>query len=92
MIGCTNQGGETLEIHKHYVLDEDRNPIAVQVPINEFRRIEEALESFGLARLMDETRGEETLSREDALACYEISLVKLSTKPQRGDRNLQQLR
>lgn len=59
-----------MEIHKHYVLDEDRNPIAVQVPIAEFQRIEQALEDYGLARLMAETEGEETLSREDALAYY----------------------
>lgn len=61
-----------MEIHKHYVLDEDRNPIAVQVPIAEFQRIEQALEDYGLARLMEETEGEETLSREDALAFYQV--------------------
>ena len=52
-----------LEINKNYVLNGDRRPIAVQIPIAEFEKIEEILEDYGLAQLMDE----ETLNKEEAL-------------------------
>jgi PHD/YefM family antitoxin component YafN of YafNO toxin-antitoxin module len=43
-----------LGIHKDIVLDENRKPIAVQIPIEEFERLEEILENYGLAKLIDE--------------------------------------
>jgi len=33
-----------LKIHKSYVIDESQQPVAVQVPINEFEQIESALQ------------------------------------------------
>ena len=59
-----------LEIHKHYVLDETQNPIAVQIPLPEFERIEEVIENYGLAQLIDETQDEERLIGEDAYNRY----------------------
>ena len=56
-----------LEINKNYVLDTNQKPIAVQIPIAEFEKIEEILEDYGLAQLMDEVEGDETLSIEEAL-------------------------
>ncbi len=56
-----------LEINKNYVLDSDRQPIAVQIPIAEFEKIEEILEDYGLAQLMEEVEDEETLNKEEAL-------------------------
>ena len=56
-----------LEINKNYVLDTNQKPIAVQIPIAEFEKIEEILEDYGLAQLMDEVEGDETLSKEEAL-------------------------
>ncbi len=56
-----------LEINKNYVLDTNQNKIAVQIPIAEFERIEEILEDYGLAQLMDEAQGDETLNKEEAL-------------------------
>ena len=56
-----------LEINKNYVLDSDRQPIAVQIPIAEFEKIEEILEDYGLAKLMDEVEGDEILGKEEAL-------------------------
>ena len=38
-----------------------------QIPIAEFEKIEEILEDYGLAQLMDEVEGDETLSKEEAL-------------------------
>jgi len=57
-----------LEIHKKIVLDEDQKPFAVQVPIEEFERLEELIENYGLSKLMDEVKEEERLSVEDAKA------------------------
>ena len=56
-----------LEINKNYVLNGDSRPIAVQIPIAEFEKIEEILEDYGLAQLMDEVEDEETLNKEEAL-------------------------
>ena len=56
-----------LEINKSYLLDSNHKPIAVQIPLTEFEKIEEILEDYGLAKLMDETKDEETLDKEEAL-------------------------
>jgi len=60
-----------LEIHKKIVLDEDQKPFAVQIPIKEFERLEEVVENYGLAKLMDEVEDEERLSLEDAKKYYQ---------------------
>lgn len=60
-----------LEVHKNYVLDENQQPIAVQIPIAEFEKIEEILEDYGLAKLMEEVEEEEPLSKEEALKYYQ---------------------
>jgi hypothetical protein len=56
-----------LEINKNYVLDTNQQPIAVQIPIAEFEKMEEILEDYGLALLMDEVEDDETLNEEEAL-------------------------
>jgi len=55
-----------LEIHKSYTFDEEGQPIAVQIPIAEFEKIEEILEDYGLAQLMNEVKDEKPLSRDEA--------------------------
>lgn len=60
-----------LEIHKNYVLDENQQPIAVQIPIAEFEKIEEVLEDYGLAKLIEEVKKEATLPKEEALKYLE---------------------
>ena len=59
-----------MEIHKNIVLDERQKPIAVQIPIEEFERLEEVIENYGLAKLMDEVSGEEQLSVQEAKHLY----------------------
>jgi RelB Antitoxin alpha helical domain len=46
-------------LRKNYVLDENQQPIAVQISIGDFQRLEEILEDYGLARLMDEVPPED---------------------------------
>lgn len=60
-----------LEIHKIYIFDENQQPIAVQIPIEEFEKIEEILEDYGLAQLMNEVKDEKPLSRDEALQYFE---------------------
>ncbi|AFW96519.1 hypothetical protein FJR06_18250 [Dolichospermum sp. UHCC 0352] len=49
--------------NKNYVLDQNQKPIAVQIPMTEFEQIEEILENYGLAQLMQEVETDEILSK-----------------------------
>jgi len=60
-----------LEIHKKILLDENQKPVAVQIPIEEFEWIEEIIENYGLAKLMDEVKNDERLTVEEAKAYYQ---------------------
>ncbi len=60
-----------LEIKKSYVVDENQNPIAVQIPLDDFNKIEEVIENFGLAKLMEATEDDELLSGEEAYNYYQ---------------------
>lgn len=60
-----------LKIHKNIVLDENQKPIAVQIPIGDFERLEEVIENYGLAKLMDEVKDDERLSIEEAKSHYQ---------------------
>ena len=59
-----------LKLHKNFVLDENQRPIAVQIPIEEFERLEEAIENYGLAKLIDEVSDDEQLSVSEAKNLY----------------------
>ena len=59
-----------LEIHKNIVVDENPKPIAVQIPIEQFERMEEVIENYGLAKLMDEVADDEQLSVKEAKQFY----------------------
>ncbi len=59
-----------LELHKKIVIDENEKPVAVQIPIEEFERMEEVIENYGLAKLMDEVKSDERLTFEDAQKYY----------------------
>jgi hypothetical protein len=65
-----------LKIKKNYVLDERQRPYAVQLSIKDFERIEETLENYGLAKLMDETKSERPLTLEKAKAYYRSMRTK----------------
>jgi PHD/YefM family antitoxin component YafN of YafNO toxin-antitoxin module len=60
-----------LKVHKKILLDENQKPVAVQIPIEEFERIEEIIENYGLAKLMDEVKEDERLSVEEAKVYYQ---------------------
>ncbi len=60
-----------LKLHKKIVLDEQQKPFAVQVPIDEFERLEEVIENYGLSKLIDDVSNDERLSVEDAKRYYQ---------------------
>ena len=60
-----------LKIHKNVVLDENKKPTAIQIPIEDFERLEEIIENYGLAKLMDEVKDDERLSIEEAKNYYQ---------------------
>ncbi len=57
-------------ITKNYVLDENQNAIAVQIPIAEFEHLEEILENYGLLQLMNDPIDSDCLSKAEALKYY----------------------
>ncbi len=59
-----------LKIHKNIVFDENQKPIAVQIPIDEFERLENIVENYGLSKLMDEVKDDERLSAKEAKEYY----------------------
>ncbi len=59
------------ELKKAYIVDEENRKIAVQLDIETFNNIEEILEDYALARLIEEHCDEEAFEREPALACYQ---------------------
>ncbi|OIP69653.1 MAG: hypothetical protein AUK43_12040 [Oscillatoriales cyanobacterium CG2_30_40_61] len=60
-----------LEIHKNYIVDENKNLIAVQIPIAEFEKIEEILEDYFLGKMMADEEDAEILSKSEAIKYYQ---------------------
>jgi len=60
-----------LKIHKNIIFDNKQKPIAVQIPIDEFAHLEEVIENYGLAKLIDEVQDDEKLSLDDAKKYYQ---------------------
>ena len=67
-----------LELNKSYVFDENQNAIAVKIPITEFEKIEEIIEDYGLAQLIEESikneEDAEIVSRETIFNILETNL------------------
>jgi hypothetical protein len=61
---------EMLAIKKEYVVTDDNKKKAVLTDIDTFRKIEEIIENFGLAKYMEEVKKEEDLSLGEAKEYY----------------------
>jgi hypothetical protein len=59
-----------LKIKKTYLTDEKNRPLAVQIDIKTFERMEQLLEDYALGRLIEENDSGENLSIEEAKAYY----------------------
>jgi len=64
-----------LEIKKTYVTDSKKRPVAVQVDIQTFEKMEQLLEDYALGQLIEENDPEDVLSVAEAKTYYE-SLVQ----------------
>jgi len=62
-----------LKISKSVVYNENQKPIAVQIPIEEFERMEEVIEDYGLASLMDDVADDDQISVQEARDLYSKS-------------------
>ena len=80
-----------LQIHKNYVLDENQQPIAVQISIAEFEKIEAILEDYGLAKLMEEVQNEKPLSKDEAIAIAPLCPIIAIKKRDRTRSTRQQI-
>jgi acetyl-CoA carboxylase beta subunit len=65
-----------LEIKKTYVTDSKRRPVAVQVDIKTFERMEQLLEDYALGQFIEENNPEDILSVAEAKAYYESLIQK----------------
>ena len=59
------------ELKRTYVVDEQNHRVAVQIDIETFNRIEEALENYSLAKLIAESVDDDALTLDEALPYYE---------------------
>jgi hypothetical protein len=59
-----------MRIKPNYVLDSNDKKVAVQLDIETFEKMEEALENYGLHQLMKKRKEGEGLGVEEAKAFY----------------------
>ena len=63
-------GNAMLQINMKLIIDENQTPVAVIIPIEEFKKIEQILEDYGLAKLMEEAENDDILNYEEAIKYY----------------------
>ena len=61
-----------LAIKKEYVVTADNKKKAVLIDVDTFGKMEELLENYGLAKYMEEVKGEKNLSLADAKKSYSV--------------------
>ena len=59
-----------LNIKKLYLTDENQRPVAVQVDIHDFERMEQIIEEYALGKLIEENDPNENLSLNEAKEYY----------------------
>ena len=57
-------------IKKKYIIDEDKNKVAVQIDIADFEKIERILEDYALVQLIKENDPAENLSLNEGRTYY----------------------
>lgn len=59
-----------LNIKKLYLTDENQRPVAVQVDIHDFEKMEQIIEDYALGRFIEENDPKENLSLNEAKEYY----------------------
>ncbi len=57
-------------ISKKFIKDKDNKNVAVEIPIDEFNKIEQILEDYALGALIKETDSAENLALQEAKTFY----------------------
>lgn len=58
-------------IRTKYIIDENKNKIAVQIDIADFEKIEQILEDYALVQLMKQNDSAENLNLQEGKAFYD---------------------
>lgn len=59
-----------LTLTKKYIVDEKNKKVAVQIPIETFKKIEDVLEDYALGQYISEVKDEKPLSIAEAKKFY----------------------
>ncbi len=59
-----------LDLNEKYIINKQQKPVAVQLDIKTFKKIEEVLEDYALVQLMKESDNEEILEIKEAKSYY----------------------
>jgi len=65
-----------LDLNEKYIVDKKKKPVAVQLDIKTFKRLEEVLEDYALAQYMKEARKDKKLDANQAKAYYKRLIKK----------------
>ena len=58
-------------IKKQYIVDENQRPVAVQIDIADFEKLEQLFEDYALGKIMEENDPTDTLPLDEAKAYYD---------------------
>jgi hypothetical protein len=64
-----------LDLKEKYIINKQQEPIAVQLDIKTFKKIEETLEDFALSQYMNETEFGEKFALKEAKEYYKNLLI-----------------
>lgn len=59
-----------LDLNETYIINKQQKPVAVQLDIKIFKRIEEVLEDYALAQYMKQSKNDEMLNIVKAKSFY----------------------
>lgn len=59
-----------LDLNEKYIVNSRQQKIGVQLDMKTFKRLEEVLEDYALAQYMNEVKGEEKLTLNEATEVY----------------------
>ncbi len=59
-----------IQIKKKYVTDENKHPVAVQIDIKTYEKIEQVLEDYALAKYIEENDPDEAVTLNEAKEIY----------------------
>lgn len=67
-----------LDLKEKYIVNKQQKPVAVQLDIKTFKKIEEVLEDYALAHYMKESNSDEKFNVQEAKSFYKKLIKKKS--------------